>query len=52
MVTLAWLCILVAGLIGIFFAVKSNECRSNTFWFLLSYWLYLVLSPISATLHF
>lgn len=43
--TIAWLVVLLLGIVAIICGVRAQEFRNATFWFLLAFWAYIVLMP-------
>lgn len=43
--TLAWLVVLILGLVALYKGFKAMEYNNSTFWFLTAFWAYIVLSP-------
>jgi hypothetical protein len=44
--SIAWLVVLILGIVGIATGVRTLEYRNTaTFWFLAAFWAYLVLAP-------
>lgn len=44
--SIAWIIVLVLGIVGVVFGIIKNEFRTSTFWFLTAFWASLVLAPL------
>ena len=48
--TIAWLVVLILGIIAIIVGAKNAEYRNSTFWFLTAFWASLVFAPLALRL--
>lgn len=48
--SIAWVVLLVLGIVGVVQGILKLEYRNSTFWFLTAFWVYLVLLPWGSVL--
>lgn len=48
--TIAWLALLIFGIIAIITGAKRQEYMNSTYWFLIAFWAFFVLSPWATVL--
>jgi Ca2+/Na+ antiporter len=44
--SIAWLVVLVLGIVAIVQGIRHQEYNNAVFWFLIAFWAYLVLGPV------